>query len=240
MIRYRYEKKYLVPNEKLPSLRKRFLPFLEPDTYSQVKNGIPEYTVRSIYFDSRDSMSFHEKIEGLRERKKIRVRGYGTLEADSKVVLEIKRKVDDRIYKNRAFIPHASIEKVLSRSEFTGLSLEADKIDENLSRFMFNVKYYCLLPKNLIVYDREAYHGRFNSGVRVTFDKKIRQRKTDSLNSLFFEKGLKQVWHNTFILEIKYFEQHMPTWAKSIVEEFQLRPEALSKYTNSVENSLLF
>lgn len=240
MIRYRYEKKYLVGNGDLGALRQRFMPFLEPDGFTHLADGIPEYTVRSIYFDSKDSKSFYEKIEGLSERKKMRVRGYGTVSPDSKVVLEIKRKVTDRIHKNRVFIPYQELEETVIHTRLNRLPSHSLKVDDNLSRFLFNVKRYNLAPKNLIVYDREAYQGRFNPGVRVTFDKRIRQKNTDKLSSLFSDKGLRQVWKESFILEVKYFEQEMPSWARSIVGEFQLKPEALSKYTNSVENSLFF
>ncbi|MCC5937673.1 MAG: polyphosphate polymerase domain-containing protein [Lunatimonas sp.] len=240
MIRYRYEKKYLVRNGDLEGLRRRFMPFLEPDGFTQMKGGIPEYTVRSIYFDSKDSKSFYEKIEGLSERKKMRVRGYGTVTPETKVVLEIKRKLTDRIHKNRVFIPYQELEEIVLHSRLNRLASQSKTVDDNLSRFLFNIKRYNLAPKNLIVYDREAYQGRFNPGVRVTFDKRIRQKKTDKLSSLFSNKGLRQVWKESFILEVKYFEPEMPSWAKSIVGEFRLKPEALSKYTNSVEHSLFF
>ncbi|GAB3647346.1 hypothetical protein GCM10028791_09180 [Echinicola sediminis] len=71
-MKLRYEKKYLVPNGRLGELRERFLPFLRPDKLAyRAENNIPEYTVRSIYYDSHNSESFFEKMDGLKDRKKM-------------------------------------------------------------------------------------------------------------------------------------------------------------------------
>ena len=86
-------------------------------------------------------------------------------------------------------------------------------------------------PTVLVVYEREAYHGLLDSGVRITFDKNIRSRVYPELADMFNNHGLKHLFDSHFILEIKYFTEKMPTWAKSLVEEFRLRHEALSKYT---------
>ncbi|MFD2034403.1 VTC domain-containing protein [Belliella marina] len=239
MTRLRYEKKYLVPNVMLSKLRDRFAPFLEADKYSDSQKANPEYTVRSIYFDSYSSNSFFEKIEGLKDRKKMRIRGYGYPKGNTKIVLEIKRKLEDRVMKNRAFIPFHQLGDLLKTGNLDacfGPTTTPKK--EDASRFLYNIKRYNLRPQNLIVYDREAYHGKFDPGVRITFDKNIRYRAIPKLEQLFSDFGLTRAWIGYFILEVKYFDGEMPSWAKSIIEEFELKHEALSKYAKSVEESL--
>lgn len=239
MTRLRYEKKYLVPNHILPSLRCRFEPFLEADKNSDSQKKYPEYTVRSIYFDTQGKNLYFEKIDGLKDRKKIRIRGYGHPSRRTKIVLEIKRKLEDRVMKNRAFVPYHLLNTLIRTGDLDGcFGIKMTSKKEEASRFLYNIKRYNFLPQNLIVYDREAYHGRFDQGVRITFDKNIRYLLSPKMEQLFSDFGLIRVWIGYFILEVKYYEGEMPSWAKSIIEEFELKHEALSKYAKCVEESL--
>lgn len=230
-MKIRYERKYLVPNEKLIQLRNRIKPFVRPDFYADNGQEIPQYTVRSIYFDTAGFDSFYEKMEGLKDRKKLRIRGYDTYHEGCNVFLEIKRKLENRIAKNRALVPYDGIDQLLAIGDLSSVYSETEKYEkEEAGRFLFNMKRYDQKPANLIVYDREPYHGKFDQGVRITFDKNIRGSVFPAMSDLYTNAGLKYLWEKHFILEIKYFSDQMPTWARSIVQEFGLRHEALSKY----------
>ncbi|GAB3647343.1 hypothetical protein GCM10028791_09170 [Echinicola sediminis] len=155
------------------------------------------------------------------------------------MVLEIKRKLEDRVFKNRAFLPFSNVDYLVSRGRLEEVFSPCDKkAIENASRFLYNIKRYNLSPATLIVYRREAYHGKFDSDVRITFDKDIRQKSSPKLSKLYSDFGLSPIWPGYFILEVKYFGDKMPSWARSIIEEFGLRHEALSKYTRGVESSI--
>jgi len=233
-MKLRIEKKYLVPNQKLDELRARFAPFLRADSFAGVdKFGYPEYTVRSIYFDSPDRKSVDEKIAGVEERKKLRIRGYDLLQENSQVFLEVKRKLGNRIYKDRSLIPYSTAEDFLLFGPDENLSkilLSKNQYDDAM-HFMYRLKKFNMTPLNLIVYEREAYHGKFNSDLRITFDKNVRSAIYPSLNKLFDENNLIYIWEDHFILEVKYFDPPMPGFVKTIVEDFQLQVQALSKYT---------
>ncbi len=232
----RYERKYLVPYEALDSLRSRIKPFVRPDIYANGNgNGsyLPQYSVRSIYFDTRNLDCHQEKTEGVELRKKFRIRTYNDYSNEAVAVFEIKKKIENRIQKHRSFaewedvtllMETADIEKYIQPDE-TGQSAE------DASRFFFHIKKRNMKPTVLIVYEREAYHGLFDPGVRITFDKNIRSLISPGLKDMFKKRDLKQIYRNHFILEIKYFTPEMPTWAKSLIEEFKLRHQALSKYT---------
>jgi hypothetical protein len=233
---YRHERKYLVPNYLLDPLRSRFGGFVRPDLYSdEDKRGRYQYTVRSIYFDSHDMGYYHEKLSGLMDRRKLRVRGYNRLDPADEVVLEIKKKSGSRILKHRAGICYRHLEEVLETGQvepflFRGNGQDPLKAIEDAGRFLYHYKSRQLKPTCLVVYEREAYHGKHNPGVRVTLDKNIRSKAFPEINQLFSEDGLRLLFKSHFILEIKYFESQMPSWAKSIVYEFKLKTEALSKY----------
>ena len=234
-MKLRYERKYLVPFHLMSDLRRRISGFVREDIYARINGkGLPEYTVRSIYFDSPDLINYHEKQEGLKHRRKLRVRGYNGYSPDKEVVLEIKRKMENRIRKHRSSLTYnnlgillesGELEKYLTPCQNPKRSLEDAK------RFFFHYKMKPFFPTTLVTYEREAYHGKLNPGTRITFDKNIRSRNYPALDELFSEEDMRFLFKSHFIMEIKYFEDQMPAWAKGIVHEFRLRHEALSKYT---------
>lgn len=232
----RHERKYLVPFYLLDDLRARFRDFIRPDIFTEEDMyGKHQYTVRSIYFDSHDLRNYHDKMSGLMDRVKLRVRGYNELEPKELVVLEVKKKKGNRILKHRCMVPYNKLTYILTTGYVEPfVVLRNDQtmeqaIDES-SRFFFHYKKRNQQPTCLITYEREAYHGLLNPGIRITFDKNIRSKNYPDLSMLYTEGDLRQVFTNCFILEVKYFENEMPAWIKPIIYEFRLRTEALSKY----------
>jgi hypothetical protein len=102
---------------------------------------------------------------------------------------------------------------------------------DNARRFFFHLKKKQYSPANLVAYEREAFEGILNRGVRITFDKNVRSKVFPDYGELFDNNGLKPLFKDHFILEIKYFTDEMPVWLRSIVQEFGLRNDAISKYT---------
>ncbi len=230
----RYERKYLVPYRLLDSLRKRMLPFVRPDIYANINEyKLPQYTVRSIYLDTAHMDCHEEKTEGVELRKKFRIRSYNDYNPDGDTVLEIKKKIENRIKKHRAFTSFKHVIPLMETADIQRYIRqdESGSDMEDAHRFFFHVKKRNLKPKVLIVYEREAYHGLMDDGVRITFDKNIRSSLQPEWKDMFNQKGLKHLFPSHFILEIKYFTDRMPVWAKSMIQEFHLRNDALSKYT---------
>ncbi len=229
----RYERKYLVPYHSMDKLRARMMPFVEPDRYALNSSSVlSQYTVRSIYLDTPFLDCHEEKIAGVELRKKFRIRSYNTNNPEAIAVFEIKRKIGSRIKKHRAFCWYKDLEELMATADIDKYIHQNSEEDLNdASRFFFHAKKRLLKPAVLIVYEREAYHGRLDSGVRITFDKNIRSKLYPTIDQMFTNADLMQLFKNHFILEIKYFSDEMPSWAKSLVQEFRLRNDALSKYT---------
>lgn len=230
----RYERKYLVPNEQMEELRKRLMPFVEPDAYALIsKQGFHQYTVRSIYLDSIDMECYNQKESGIKLRRKLRIRGYNQLNDESKVVLEIKRKIGNRIIKHRAPLYFNDLSKIMRNGLLEDFILPGKKNNalDDARRFFFHLKKKQYRPSNLVVYEREAYQGKMDPGVRITFDKNIRSRLHPKIESLYDDTNLKQLFDKRFVLEIKYFTDKMPIWARALIQEFRLRNDAISKYT---------
>lgn len=210
----------------------RFQPYLRPDSYAVGELEYPQYTVRSVYFDTHDMESYLDKIEGYKEKRKLRIRGYDTYNPGDKVVFEIKRKTGDRIYKNRVFLPFEKIPCIMPNSRSDMLNGDESFLkNDNFKKFMFHLTKKRMQPVILITYEREPYHGKLDSGVRVTFDKNIRSKFAPNLEELYDESFMNPLFRDYFILEIKYFTDFMPRWAKSIVAEYSLKREALSKFS---------
>jgi SPX domain protein involved in polyphosphate accumulation len=228
----RYERKYLVPFKIMDALRARVLPFVDVDKYALISNPeFPQYTVRSIYLDTPNMDCHEEKTEGVELRKKFRIRSYNTYSPDAIAIFEIKRKMGSRIKKHRAFTSFQFVEPLMNSADiFKHIHQTGDCIDD-AKRFFFHVKKNNLRSTVLVVYEREAYHGRIDSGVRITFDKNIRSLLNPAFSELYTNNNLRHLFPSHFILEIKYYTDEMPTWAKSLVQEFRLRNDALSKYT---------
>ncbi|MEE4177091.1 MAG: polyphosphate polymerase domain-containing protein [Bacteroides sp.] len=235
----RNEHKYLVPNRLLDPLRSRVNAFVRPDIFVRDNpEGLSQYTVRSIYFDNRKLETYYEKLGGIFNRRKFRVRGYHGPEPEEQVVLEIKRKIGNKIKKHRAFVDYPNLDDLLlsgNVESYVENSTEKASAHEDAARFLFHLKSKHLVPTCLIAYEREAYHGLLDPGVRVTFDKNLRSRMFPQTSQLFLEEGLRKFFPSHFILEIKYFTEKMPRWARSIIQEFRLRNEALSKYTLGID-----
>ncbi|MGF1586689.1 MAG: VTC domain-containing protein [Bacteroidales bacterium] len=234
----RVEKKYLVPNERMDELRRRISSFVRPDIYTTNHCNIPQYTVRSIYFDSRDFACYSEKREGIMLRRKFRIRGYNDGGEENRVVMEIKRKIDSRQKKYRAFVRFDDIEKLFQEGDLEKYVIEngsGTNALEDAGKFMYHIKKGLYIPTCLVAYEREAYHGKLDSGVRVTFDKNIRSRIFPEMNTLYDDTDTKILFKNHFVIEIKYFNNGMPSWARAVVQEFRLRNDAISKYTIGVD-----
>lgn len=232
----RIEYKYFVPLHRLADLRNAVMPFLDADINMFHGEGM-EYTVRSIYFDSPELDFYHEKIAGLPIRKKLRIRAYNELHPKSPVFLEIKRKKYQCISKDRAMISFESVEDFLvsgQRDEPMSENGTAEQFEHSARRFLFHLYAQHLKPFTLVTYEREAYHGKFDPSFRLTFDKNLRFLPASSISVLFDDHEMIHAFPSLCIMEVKFY-QSIPVWLTSLIGEFGLRREAISKYCISVE-----
>lgn len=233
----RREYKYLVSREKLTSLRKRLRPFVKLDKYAG-ENGGNDYKVRSIYFDTGTMDYYHQKSDGVKKRKKFRLRGYNDNFEDSTVFLEIKRKNNEIVSKNRSPLKYQDIHKLFITGDSESLIIGNNgnsKAKTDADKFLYYLNTEYLIPVILIVYDREPYYSKFNSNLRITFDKNIRSKVCTSLDGLFTEHKEKYAVNDYFVLEIK-FNFGYPGWLDNIIREFELTRQAVSKYCICVDN----
>ncbi|NWF90705.1 MAG: polyphosphate polymerase domain-containing protein [Ignavibacteriaceae bacterium] len=233
----RLEYKYLIPNEKLNDLRQALIPFVNIDEYA-LNRAQKEYTVRSIYYDTRKLDDYRDKLAGIKIRKKIRIRGYNELENESPVFLEVKRKYENHISKNRSPVLYKNLNQILVSQDFDNLLIKKRNFPDERNdaiKFFYLLKKNNCLPIILIVYEREALFSKYDSTLRITFDKNLRSFPFPKLSQLYEEKGLVSVFPRHFVLEIKFYSG-FPKWLQNVISHFGLGRQAVSKYTTCIDN----
>lgn len=231
----RFEYKFLLPNDKLDSLRAELLPYVNSDPH-MLKNGNKPYRVRSIYLDSKKMDCYYDKLEGIKVRNKFRIRGYNSKNEESILFLEIKRKYKDIISKNRAPFLHSNLKHIFNgeglEKVITGKDRQARV--EDAKKFLFHYHTKGLLPVVLVTYDREAYFGKFNNNLRLTCDRDIRSKIYPHMENLYDDSGFNYTLAGHFIFEVKFYHG-LPTWIIEVIKKYRMQRLALSKFKLSID-----
>ncbi len=230
----RKEFKYYVSLEKLQPLRERILAHMDHDPFCRNRKD-NRYHVRSIYFDTPGKLFYFEKIDGVKIRKKLRVRAYNDYDSEAVAFLEIKRKNNDTVFKERAMVPLPDTLNLMNGARLRLLG-EKNLIPAKIARdkFIYLTKRLHLEPTALITYEREAFVGRDDPEFRVTFDFNVRSFLAPDVEDLFREEDLRSFTDPCFILEIK-FSRTLPVWTRMILRDFRLRLEPISKYCEGID-----
>ncbi|MBX4169907.1 polyphosphate polymerase domain-containing protein [Rhodococcus pyridinivorans] len=226
----RYEIKYFVDEMKVPELRRELAARMDTDPYSP-HGGYP---VTSLYYDTPDLRFYWEKIEGLKFRRKVRMRLYGDPAActdDSPVQVEIKQRVNRVTQKRRTALPYGVALRWLNGREDIECDDSQRPFVDEVSGLVGNLD---LRPIVTTGYLREAFVGRdADLGLRVTIDHKVHGRDRD----FHFASGAE----NRFIIppklavvELKANER-VPYWATDLTARLDMSVIRVSKYCQSVE-----
>jgi len=233
----RSEYKYIVPNTKMDKLRKMIMPFVDIDKFAKDREG-NHYTVKSIYFDSPNFLFYSEKNDHEKHRKKVRLRGYNSENSNNTVFLEIKRKYEAPIFKNRCPLKYEDSKKI-----FSGKSIE-NYVENNLKfpnavddakRFFYQIYTKKLMPVVNVIYEREPFLGKLDNNIRITFDKNLRSSPYPTIDDLYNEKRIRYSLKGRFILEVK-FNDYYPSWMKPIIGVLGLQKVPASKYTLCIDS----
>ncbi|MEV0647864.1 polyphosphate polymerase domain-containing protein [Phytomonospora sp. NPDC050363] len=227
----RYEIKYLIGSSAAVALREELAARLTPDPNS----GEGGYGVWSTYYDTAALRFYWEKIEGLRFRRKLRVRHYGdrsTVGADSPVYVEVKQRVNRVTQKRRIRLPYAAARELCDgRRRVDAGDGGAGFVDEVLGL----VAGLDLRPVAMTGYQREAYLGTgADLGLRVTMDHRVRGRDRDFHLAAEAENRL-IVPASMTILEVKA-DDRVPYWLTDLTARHGLSVVRVSKYCQCVES----
>ena len=158
----RQEKKYLMNMADVKRLSGKLSQALMEDDH----NGANGYSIRSLYFDTPYDGDFHDKVDGLLLRKKIRLWIYDPKAKTAK--LEMKQK--EGMYQRKRSLR-------LSREDAAAL-IDGDYGVLLKYREPFAAECYGVMcmqgyrPRTVVEYLRKAYIAKENS-IRITFDSRI-------------------------------------------------------------------
>lgn len=230
----RYEFKYVLDEERKNLIEGELSHFMQLDPFVE-RFSNKKYLVRSLYFDDPAYSFYHEKTDGLMHRQKFRIRTYATVyDENIPIMLELKGRYNNFVYKHRSIIEHESI---LDKNVFQLIDHGSVSSNPVVKQFTYDRFKKNISPIMLIDYQRRAYQSKYDYEFRITFDSDLSGTQTDTLfpNSELFRRELV---HGFTIMEVK-FRKSVPPWFHRIMVKYQLNRISISKYCTGMESTSL-
>jgi hypothetical protein len=215
---YRNELKFLINAHRKEVMAAKLGVMCQRDPFSDADGG---YLVTSLYFDDYTQSAAFDKLSGVSDRKKFRIRVYN----HQPDVIKLERKTKRGYLIEKSHIP-------LSRGEYDAL-LRGDvgflmhKDGVVAKEFFLYHRTRNLRPRVVVEYRREAFLYRYGD-VRVTFDYFLKA----GISQLdLFSNGymLSALPHDQIILEVKY-TGYFPDVIRNIIQIHNLQWQSASKY----------
>lgn len=227
----RFELKYLLTLQQAEKFKSALRAYLQVDEHGN-DNG--RYSLATLYYDSPNYRCYWDKLDGIKFRRKLRIRSYetdGELTPEMPVFIEIKQRLDRVTQKRRAILPYDKALSLCNRRQIPDHSTVDQPVIEEVYAFLWQ---YNLLPASIVRYDRQAFIGTdYDLGLRVTFDTSL----TSQTNHLKLHEppdGIPMLGANWTVMEIKVNER-IPNWLTEMVAAHNLQIMRISKYCRSIE-----
>ena len=137
----------------------------------------PNRVVTSVYFDNSNYASYNETIEGLTPRRKIRIRGYGSIDPfSSGNNFSLEKKLSGSFQRSKS-------QEKINRNQFLDFCKNG----------LLDSQYGLCNPTVVVSYTREYYTL---DHVRITIDKDISYRSCSL-------QPLQEVLDDNFVFEVK-------------------------------------
>ncbi|MHC4927851.1 MAG: VTC domain-containing protein [Planctomycetota bacterium] len=228
----RHELKYRISETKARAITQYIQSYISPDRYAKKCNNY-EYPISSLYLDSDQLHLCRETIDGRVNRFKLRIRGYNDL-PESKCFFEIKRRINNVIFKSRAGVFRPQIKEILRGGYIPESLYKNDR--EKIKQFQFYTKTLNARPVVLVRYLRQAFENNSSNRIRITFDRQLSFKTTHRPVVTVNGPGWRNVSMDFVVLEIKFTSKY-PLWLSDMVKIFDLKQTAMSKYVSSIKQS---
>jgi SPX domain protein involved in polyphosphate accumulation len=219
----RQEKKYRLSSEKFALIHDSLGEYMQVDSHNE---DTFTYPICNLYFDTDANDLISKSIAKPEYKEKLRLRSYGTPTADSKVYLEMKKKVSGHGNKRRTamhvdeaydFIRTGRIQELKSY-----MNLQV------LREIEYMLSQYTLKPAVYLAYERRAFYEVGNRDLRISFDTNILTRREDlRLDAPIYGKEL--LPRGEWLMEIKT-SRSFPIWLTRLLSEYEIYPKGFSKY----------
>jgi SPX domain protein involved in polyphosphate accumulation len=196
------------------------------------QNG--RYSISSLYYDSEEYRCYWEKENGVKNRRKLRIRHY---ESDSDltdmtpVFVEIKQRIDRVTQKRRVRLPYIDALRLCNDRQIPDCDPEDQPIIDEVFVLLWQ---YNLIPASIVSYERQAFMGTiYDAGLRVTFDTTL-ATQIHPLHLHQKQANLPILPPDRVVMEIKVNER-IPHWLTELIAEHNLQINRISKYCRSIE-----
>ncbi|WP_297957438.1 polyphosphate polymerase domain-containing protein [uncultured Ruminococcus sp.] len=226
----RKEIKFLLNMDQYHGLMEVISQYMNPDKYCI---GGKEYGIYNIYYDTPDDYLIRESLSKPYYKEKIRLRSYYSPAApDDTVFLEIKKKIGGIVTKRRVSMTLAESDAYLrDRSKPECTKYITEQVFRELDAFLDN---YPIAPKQYISYQREAFFGKDDGDFRLTFDRKITERRYD-LGLNYESYGNYIIGADQRLMEVKV-SNAIPDWLVNKLSELEIYKTSFSKYGRAYQN----
>jgi hypothetical protein len=232
----RFELKYVLHIRQVAPLVRDLLHFMAPDEHGDADAG---YRVTSLYYDSPDLHFYRAKLDGLRYRRKLRVRVYPGLQGVDETTtafVEIKQRMNQTVQKRRIVLPlRAALAHCAGTVDGAAGGDAADAAAGSEIQYM--VRALRLRPTCIVTYRRRAFVGsRYERGMRLTFDTLVSGRTT--VLDLTAPARCRPILPETMVVMELKVDDRVPDWATSLVARHECQLQRVSKYCLSVAAGL--
>ncbi len=214
---YRHEIKHMISPGDAAAIRANLTAVAKLDSHARERG---HYCIRSLYFDDPLDTALHEKLDGVNERRKFRIRYYN--DDLSYIMLECKMKRDGVGCKPQERLTLEETQRIIQGD--IGWMVASGK--PLLVALYVDMKVRHLQPKTVVQYRRVPFvYGPGN--VRVTIDWDIR---TGAPRDFLDPKGLTlPIEDDVTLLEVKW-DEYLPTIIRQAAALKGRTPTAFSKY----------
>lgn len=224
----RFEFKYLLNPQTRFRLESELRDFMDIDPFCRDR-PTQSYLVRSLYFDDPAFSDYYEKIDGLLDREKFRLRTYDDA-GTAPCYLEIKGRRNHYSYKFRSPLD-ANLGGLIAGRRWSALAI-AEGGSPVCQRFAAAGCHRNLMPQAVVEYVRRPYVSRRDYRFRATFDSDIRGFRSSTLDRS--RAAGASVLRGLTVFEVK-FEHALPVWFQRLIGTYELKRLSISKYCRTAE-----
>lgn len=214
---YRHEIKHIISPGDAAAVRANLSMVARLDPHAR---ECGYYRIRSLYFDDPADTALHEKLDGVNQRRKFRIRYYD--DDLSYIMLECKMKQGGVGCKLQERVTAEQVQRILEGD----IGWMMDERRPLLTVLYVQMRSCGLRPKTVVVYRRIPFvYGPGN--VRVTIDWDIR---TGPPREFLNPNGLTlPVEEDVTLLEVKW-DEYLPSVIRQAAALTSRSPSAFSKY----------
>ena len=216
---FRHEYKFLISSNAARLLKLR-LPYIMGRDPHAGPSG--RYTIRSLYFDDPNYNAFRDKVDGVDNRTKYRIRCYNG--DTSHCRLERKEKKGHLTRKTGQSITPQDA-RALQERLFSGCPDHREGLCEEL-RLLYSSAG--LQPMVLVDYDRTPFVCAAGN-IRITLDENLRTRPYCADLFDTHQAMMPVLDDNQVILEVK-FDDYLPGYLRDALTDIPKIPMAISKF----------